>query len=209
MSQQDQSFKRDNYDKSFIKTGHFFCLALVFLASGAVANNHLFLPGQPWTACIVEISDHSGIMPTSKNAVYRVQNPVTLNGEPPFLDLYSPDMAKLQNCLNTVTAVQGQTPFSVQLKASEYTLANINQFFFLWISVDRFQVQAHPIQRRCRATHQCLAPELLRCKIDQVIKEWSLALKIRWLNLVKWCRGIIHKCSSQEDSRSYTTTVTP
>ena len=63
--------------------------------------------------------------------MYRVQNPVTPNGVPPFLELYSPDMAKLQNCLNMVAAVQGQTPFSVQLKASEYTLANSNQVVFL------------------------------------------------------------------------------
>ena len=115
----------------FSRLASYFAWAGVFLASGAAANNHLFVPGQPCTGCTVEISDHSGVIPTSKNAVYRVQNPVTPNGVPPFLELYSPDMAKLQNCLNMVTAVQGQTPFSVQLKASEYTLANSNQVVFL------------------------------------------------------------------------------
>ena len=40
-------------------------------------------------------------------------------------------MAKLQNCLNTLAAVQGQTPISVQLKASEYTPVNSNQVVFL------------------------------------------------------------------------------
>ena len=71
----------------FSRLATFFTWAAVFLASGAAANNHLFAPGQPCTGCTVEISDHSGVIPTSKNAVYRVQNPVTPNGVSPFLEL--------------------------------------------------------------------------------------------------------------------------
>ena len=73
----------------FSRLASYFAWAGVFLASGAAANNHLFVPGQPCTGCTVEISDHAGVIPTSKNAVYRVQNPVTPNGVPPFLELYS------------------------------------------------------------------------------------------------------------------------
>lgn len=109
-----------------------FCIAMSFLiGSNAIASGNLFVPGQPCTGCTVEISDHGGVVSTSKNAVYRVQNPVTPNGVPPWLELYSPDMAKLQNCLSMVSSVQGPTAFSVQVKASEYTLANSNQVVFL------------------------------------------------------------------------------
>ncbi len=130
-----------------MKKKHSFFLGLftattLILSSGALANNHLFVPGQPCTGCTVEISDHSGVIPTSKNAVYRVQNPVTPNGIPTWLELYSPDMAKLQNCLNMVSSVQGPTPFSVQLKASEYKLANSSQVVFLIDKCRQVQGQA-------------------------------------------------------------------
>ena len=58
----------------FSRLASYFAWAGVLLASGAAANNHLFVPGQPCTGCTVEISDHAGVIPTSKNAVYRVQS---------------------------------------------------------------------------------------------------------------------------------------
>ena len=102
---------------------------LAFNLSAATPN--MFVPMQPCIGCTIEISDHTGIAQTAKNAVYRVNNPVTPNGTPPFLELYNPTLATIQNCAAMVNSVQGPTPFSVQLKASEYTLAGSNQVVFL------------------------------------------------------------------------------
>jgi hypothetical protein len=102
---------------------------LPFNLSAATPN--MFVPMQPCIGCTIEISDHTGIAQTAKNAVYRVNNPVTPNGTPPFLELYNPTLATIQNCAAMVSSVQGPTPFSVQLKASEYTLAGSNQVVFL------------------------------------------------------------------------------
>ncbi len=116
-------------------------------ASTAVANHHgnMFTPGAPCTNCTIDISDHTGIGQTSKNAVYRVNNPATPNGTPPFLELYNPTLATIQNCAAMVAAVQGPTPFTVQLKASEYTLSGSNQVVFLIEKCRR--VQLPPGQR--------------------------------------------------------------
>ena len=37
----------------FSRLASYFAWAGVFLASGAAANNHLFVPGQPCTGCTV------------------------------------------------------------------------------------------------------------------------------------------------------------
>ena len=100
-------------------------------AVGAMHHGNMFTPGAPCTNCTINISDHTGIAQTSKNAVYRVNNPVTPNGTPPFLELYNPTLATIQNCAAMVASVQGPTPFTVQLKASEYTLSGSNQVVFL------------------------------------------------------------------------------
>ncbi len=51
-------------------------VALVSVNAGAA----MFTPGQPCNGCELEIFDHGGVMPTAKNAVFRVQNPQTPNG---------------------------------------------------------------------------------------------------------------------------------
>lgn len=109
---------------------HFAAAVLLMLASSAVTAN-TFTPGAPCNGCTIEIFDHAGINQTNKNAVYRVNNPQTPNGTPPFLELYNPTMATIQNCAAMVASVQGPTPFSVQLKAREFTLAGSNQVVFL------------------------------------------------------------------------------
>ena len=102
---------------------------MTFFSSSVTAN--MFVPMQPCVGCTIEISDHTGVTPTSKNAVFRVNNPVTPNGTPSWLELYNPTLANIQNCVAMVSSVQGPTPFTVQLKASEYKLSGSNQVVFL------------------------------------------------------------------------------
>jgi hypothetical protein len=107
-------------------------------AGTAMAN--MFVPMQPCVNCTIDISDHAGVVSTSKNAVFRVNNPVTPNGTPSWLELYNPTLATIQNCVAMVRSVQGPTPFSVQLKASEYTLSGSNQVVFLVEKCRRVQL---------------------------------------------------------------------
>ena len=101
---------------------------LAFNLSAATPN--MFVPMQPCIGCTIDISDHTGVVSTSKNAVFRVNNPVTPNGTPSWLELYNPTLATIQNCVAMVRSVQGPTPFSVQLNASEYQLSGSNQVVF-------------------------------------------------------------------------------
>ena len=103
---------------------------LMMLGSGTAMAN-MFVPMQPCVNCTIDISDHTGVVSTSKNAVFRVNNPVTPNGTPSWLELYNPTLATIQNCVAMVRSAQGPTPFSVQLKASEYTLSGSKQVVFL------------------------------------------------------------------------------
>ena len=102
---------------------------MAFISSNAIAN--MFVPMQPCNGCTIDISDHTGVVATSKSMVFRVNNPVTPNGTPSWLELYNPTGATIQNCVAMVRSVQGPTPFTVQLKASEYTLSGSNQVVFL------------------------------------------------------------------------------
>ena len=101
-------------------------VAIVSLNAGAA----MFTPGQPCNGCELEIFDHGGVMPTAKNAVFRVQNPQTPNGPAPFIELYNPTLAVIQDCAQKVQGVQGN-PGSVKMMASEYRLAGSNQVVFL------------------------------------------------------------------------------
>jgi hypothetical protein len=106
-------------------------LSVLAALAASISAASTFTPGAPCNGCTIDISDHAGIAQTSKNAVYRVNNPVTPNGTPPFLELYNPTLATIQNCASMVSSVQGPTPFTVQLKAREYTLSGSNQVVFL------------------------------------------------------------------------------
>ena len=105
--------------------------ASILVLGSNIATANTFTPGAPCNNCTIEIFDHAGIGQTSKNAVYRINNPQTPNGTPPFLELYNPTLATIQNCAAMVASAQGSTPFSVQLKAREYTLSGSNQVVFL------------------------------------------------------------------------------
>ena len=110
--------------------GRLIAASVLALGSSSVLAN-MFTPGAPCNGCTIEIFDHAGINQTSKNAVYRVNNPQTPNGTPPWLELYNPTLATIQNCAAMVASVQGPTPFSVQLKAREFKLSGSNQVVFL------------------------------------------------------------------------------
>ena len=110
--------------------GSLIAASVLALGSSSVLAN-MFTPGAPCNGCTIEIFDHAGINQTSKNAVYRVNNPQTPNGTPPWLELYNPTLATIQNCAAMVASVQGPTPFSVQLKAREFKLSGSNQVVFL------------------------------------------------------------------------------
>jgi hypothetical protein len=90
----------------------------------------MFTPGVPCNGCDLEIFDHAGVVPTSKNAVFRVQNPQTPNGPAPFIELYNSTLATIQDCAQKVQNVRGR-PGSVMMKAREYTLSGSNQVVFL------------------------------------------------------------------------------
>jgi hypothetical protein len=104
-------------------------LGLAMLVSFS-ASAAMFTPGVPCNGCDLEIFDHGGVMPTSKNAVFRVQNPQTPNGSAPYIELYNPTLAVIQDCAQKVQSVQGN-PGSVRMRASEYRLAGSNQVVFL------------------------------------------------------------------------------
>ena len=76
MFREDQSFKGETVKNHFSRLATFFAWVGVFLASGAAANNHLFVLGQPCTCCTVEISDHSGVIQqvTTRCTAFKTQS---------------------------------------------------------------------------------------------------------------------------------------
>ncbi len=102
---------------------------LTFFLS-AQAFSAMFTPGVPCNGCELEIFDHGGVMATSKNAVFRVQNPQTPNGPAPYIELYNPTLATIQDCAQKVRNVSGR-PGSVTMDAREYKLSGSNQVVFL------------------------------------------------------------------------------
>jgi hypothetical protein len=75
----------------------------------------------------VEIFDHTGVSQTSKNAVFRVENPKTPNGPAPFLELYNPTLAVIEDCVDKVKRIRKPAPGSVVMNAREYQLSGSNQ----------------------------------------------------------------------------------
>ena len=57
-------------------------IAIAFWASGA--SGAPFVPGTPCMGCELEIYDHGGVVPTAKNAVFRVERPRTPMGDAPL-----------------------------------------------------------------------------------------------------------------------------
>ena len=74
--------------------GRLIAASVLALGTSSVLAN-MFTPGAPCNGCTIEIFDHAGINQTSKNAVYRVNNPQTPNGTPPWLELYNPTLATI------------------------------------------------------------------------------------------------------------------
>jgi hypothetical protein len=90
-----------------------------------------FVPGSPCNGCTVEIFDHTGVLRTAKNAVFRVSNPQTPNGPAPFLELYNPTLAMIEDCAAKVDSIRKPAPGSVVMNAREYQLSGSNQVVFL------------------------------------------------------------------------------
>jgi hypothetical protein len=90
-----------------------------------------FVPNSPCNGCTVEIFDHTGVAQTSKNAVFRVSNPQTPNGPAPFLELYNPTLAMIEDCAAKVDSIRKPAPGSVVMNAREYQLSGSNQVVFL------------------------------------------------------------------------------
>ena len=55
--------------------------------------------------CELEIYDHGGVVPTAKNAVFRVERPRTPMGDAPFIELYNPTKAVIEDCARMVDSV--------------------------------------------------------------------------------------------------------